>query len=64
MAETVKDPRIISSLQRALDILSLFGPQTPELGITDIAKALNLAQEHCLWARVHLRAQRIYRSES
>ncbi len=37
-----KDPRIISSLQRALDILSLFGPQTPELGITDIAKALNL----------------------
>ena len=42
MAETVKDPRIISSLQRALDILSLFGPQTPELGITDIAKALNL----------------------
>ena len=37
-----KDPRIISSLQRALDILSLFGPQSPELGITDIAKALNL----------------------
>ena len=42
MAETEKDPRIISSLQRALDILSLFGSQTPELGITDIAKALNL----------------------
>ncbi len=42
MNETDKDPRIISSLQRALDILSLFGPQTPELGITDIAKALNL----------------------
>lgn len=42
MGETEKDPRIISSLQRALDILSLFGPQTPELGITDIAKALNL----------------------
>ena len=42
MEETEKDPRIISSLQRALDILSLFGPQSPELGITDIAKALNL----------------------
>lgn len=42
MAEREKDPRIISSLQRALDILSLFGPQAPELGITDIAKALNL----------------------
>ena len=42
MDERRNDPRIISSLQRALDILSLFGPQTPELGITDIAKALNL----------------------
>ena len=42
MAETEKDPRIIASLQRALDILALFGPQTPELGITDIAKSLNL----------------------
>jgi len=42
MDEREKDPRIISSLQRALDILSLFGSQTPELGITDIAKALNL----------------------
>ncbi len=42
MSETKKDPRIITSLQRALDILSLFGAQTPELGITDIAKALNL----------------------
>ena len=42
MMEQEKDPRIISSLQRALDILSLFGTQTPELGITDIAKALNL----------------------
>ena len=42
MEERGHDPRIISSLQRALDILSLFGPQTPELGITDIAKALNL----------------------
>ena len=42
MDATAKDPRIISSLQRALDIMALFGPQTPELGITDIAKALNL----------------------
>lgn len=42
MSENKKDPRIIASLQRALDILSLFGAQTPELGITDIAKALNL----------------------
>lgn len=42
MSEKKKDPRIIASLQRALDILSLFGPQTPELGITDIAKALSL----------------------
>ncbi len=42
MSEKKKDPRIIASLQRALDILSLFGPQSPELGITDIAKALGL----------------------
>ncbi len=42
MGEREKDPRIIASLQRALDILSLFGSQNPELGITDIAKALNL----------------------
>lgn len=42
MGEREKDPRIISSLQRALDILSLFGSQSPELGITDIANALNL----------------------
>lgn len=42
MSKKKKDPRIIASLQRALDILSLFGPQTPELGITDIAKALSL----------------------
>jgi len=42
MGEREKDPRIISSLQRALDILSLFGSQSPELGITEIAKALNL----------------------
>ena len=42
MPDKAKDPRIITSLQRALDVLSLFGPQTPELGITDIAKALDL----------------------
>lgn len=42
MAEREKNPRVIASLQRALDILALFGPQTPELGITDIAKALAL----------------------
>ena len=42
MDEREKNPRVIASLQRALDILSLFGPQTPELGITDIAKALDL----------------------
>ena len=42
MGENKKDPRIITSLQRALDILSLFGAQTPELGITEIAKALDL----------------------
>ena len=42
MGEKKKDPRIITSLQRALDILSLFGAQTPELGITEIAKALDL----------------------
>ncbi|MCY4019692.1 MAG: helix-turn-helix domain-containing protein [Chloroflexi bacterium] len=40
--EKEKDPRIISSLQRALDMLLLFGSQRPELGIADIAKALNL----------------------
>lgn len=42
MDDNKKDPRIITSLQRALDILSLFGAQTPELGITEIARALNL----------------------
>ena len=42
MAEKETNPRIISSLQRALDILALFGPQSPELGITDIARALSL----------------------
>ncbi len=42
MKEREKNPRVIASLQRALDILSLFGPQSPELGITDIAKALDL----------------------
>lgn len=42
MIDKDKDPRIITSVQRALDILLLFGAQTPELGITEIAKALNL----------------------
>jgi len=42
MPDKDKDPRIIASVQRALDILSLFGPQSPELGITEIAKALDL----------------------
>lgn len=42
MPNNAKDPRIIGSVQRALDILSLFGPQSPELGITEIAKALDL----------------------
>ena len=42
MNDKQKDPRIITSVQRALDILMLFSPQTPELGITEIAKALGL----------------------
>ncbi len=42
MPEPAKDPRIITSVQRALDILSLFDTQSRELGITEIAKALNL----------------------
>ena len=42
MPDKDKDPRIIGSVQRALDILSLFGPQSPELGITEIARALDL----------------------
>lgn len=42
MGESEKDPRIISSLQRALDMLWLFGSQRPELGIADIAKALSM----------------------
>lgn len=42
MPDKDKDPRIIGSVQRALDILSLFGSQSPELGITEIAKALDL----------------------
>lgn len=36
------DSRIISSVQRALDIIALFDPNTQELGITEIAKTLGL----------------------
>ncbi len=35
-------PRLIGSLQRAFDILDLFNNQTVELGITEIAKSLDL----------------------
>lgn len=34
--------RVINSVQRALDILNLFSTNAPELGTTDIARALNL----------------------
>ncbi len=34
--------RVVNSVQRAIDILGLFGPQVPELGITEIANALEL----------------------
>lgn len=34
--------RKIGSVQRAVDILNLFNSQTPQLGITEIAQALNL----------------------
>ena len=37
-----KEPRLIGSLQRAFDIIELFNHQTIELGITEIAKALDL----------------------
>jgi len=37
-----KEPRLIGSLQRAFDILDLFDHQTIELGITEIANALDL----------------------
>ncbi|MEO1286294.1 MAG: IclR family transcriptional regulator [Chloroflexota bacterium] len=38
----VKEPRLIGSLQRAFDILNLFNHRTIELGITEIANALEL----------------------
>ncbi|GAB5494408.1 MAG: DNA-binding transcriptional repressor XynR [Phototrophicaceae bacterium] len=38
----VKEARLIGSVQRAFDILNLFNHQTVELGITEIAKALDL----------------------
>jgi len=37
-----KQQKIIGSVQRAIDILNLFDRRTQELGITDIARALNL----------------------
>lgn len=37
-----KEPRLIGSLQRAFDILNLFNQRTIELGITEIANALDL----------------------
>lgn len=36
--------KTIGSVQRAIDILNLFEPQSPELGTTDIARAMNLAK--------------------
>jgi DNA-binding IclR family transcriptional regulator len=37
-----KAPKMIKSLQRAINILDLFDEQAPELGITDIAERLGL----------------------
>lgn len=37
-----KQQKIIGSVQRAIDILDLFDRQTQELGVTDIARALDL----------------------
>ena len=37
-----KQQKLIGSLQRALDILNLFTRQTDELGVTEIARALDL----------------------
>ena len=36
--------KTIGSVQRAIDILNLFEPQSPELGTTEIARAMNLAK--------------------
>ena len=56
-----KDPRITTSVQRALDILSLFDAQTPELSITEIAKVLNLHKSTIFRFSPHLAAQWIFR---
>jgi len=37
-----KERRVIGSLQRAFDILDLFSPSHPELGVTEIAQRLDL----------------------
>ena len=37
-----KQQKIIGSVQRAMDILDLFDRRTQELGITDIARALDI----------------------
>jgi DNA-binding IclR family transcriptional regulator len=37
-----KQQKIIGSVQRAIDILNLFDRRTQELGVTDIARALNI----------------------
>ena len=37
-----KQQKIIGSVQRAIDILDLFDRRTQELGITDIARALDI----------------------
>ena len=37
-----KQQKIIGSVQRAIDILDLFDRRTQELGVTDIARILNL----------------------
>jgi IclR family KDG regulon transcriptional repressor len=37
-----KSRKVIGAVQRAIDILSLFDDQSPELGISQIAQALNL----------------------
>lgn len=37
-----KNSRVIGSVQRAIDILNLFDPYTPELGTTEIARELDL----------------------
>lgn len=42
MAKMTQTSRKIGSVQRAIDILNLFDHQTPELGTTEIARALGL----------------------